>query len=292
MDAMQHTAEASAPGNMILMGEYAVLEGAPAVLMTLRHRLKVKVSKSDIFEIYSDAFGVWRGGGAVQPHVALCRNVLENCGYHNALRIDITSDIPPTYGFGSSAALVAALVKALYALQGKTADFTAMFSAGHAAILATHGRGSGADLAAALADMPFVVFDPQEKTVQPFDMAFCVQAIYTGYKTPTPQVLEKVYATVAANDRAAIMADMAACVRAFITTPNVDSIRQYQSCMSRLEVICPATQSALALLEENGTAAKISGSGLGDCVVGFSAAPVEISPPPPLEFLAQKALCA
>src|SRR5690606_37779808 len=119
MAYIQSKAEASAPGSMILMGEYAVLEGARAVLMTLRHRLRVTLTQSGCFEVLSDKFPPYRAAptkGGKPAHVLLCENVL---GGLPPLRVEVSSDIPPTYGFASSAAFVAALLKALFRLQGR-----------------------------------------------------------------------------------------------------------------------------------------------------------------------------
>jgi mevalonate kinase len=216
--------------------------------------------------------------------VQLCRHIIGD----GNVRIDISSDIPPTYGFGSSAALVAALVKAAHG--GK--NFTEMFGIGHAAILKTFGRGSGADLAAALADRPFIVFDPAARTARDFDLPFSVQAVYTGYKTPTPEAISRVRARLDDAAWKAVTAKMRDCVERFIAAPAPELVAEYQGYMDALGVTCDATRRALDLFAGSGAAAKISGAGLGDCVVGFSAAPVVLDVSPPLEFLSREALCA
>ena len=71
-------AEADAPGSLFLMGEYAVLEGGRAVLMTLRHRLRVSITPAESFRVTSDRFGVYAGEGGKPQHVALCENVLRH----------------------------------------------------------------------------------------------------------------------------------------------------------------------------------------------------------------------
>lgn len=269
---------ASAPGNMILMGEYAVVEGARAVMMTLKKRLTVTLTPSSSLSgrglsVVSDRFGTYDGGER-PPHVALIANVLAEFGGED-FHVNITSDIPATYGFGSSAALVAALVRAR---GGDDLPFAEAFTRGHRAILKTHGRGSGADLAAALADRPFVVFDPAMKSAADFSMPFTVQAIYTGYKTPTPEVLKRVNY----QGKTGAMRDV---VEAFIVRPEVGLIRRYQAEMAALGVVCDKTQQALEAFEAAGCVPKISGSGLGDCVVGFSAGPVKVGVALPLEFI-------
>ncbi len=287
--------QAEAPGNMILLGEYAVLEGARAVLMTLKHRLRVRLAPADQLKIFSDRFGNYTGDGPKPQHVVLIENVLEKFFAAQALasrgfHVDIQSDIPPTYGFGSSAALVAAVVKVLCDGFQIKLDFKDMFTIGHGAILETFKRGSGADLAAALADMPFLVFDPMRKSVMPFDMPFGVQAIYTGYKTPTPVVLQQVREAVSPAEWIDVTEKMKDCVDRFIAAPSVDGVREYQSYMDSLGVTCAECRQAIDAFSACGIAAKISGSGRGDCIVGFSQTPVAVNVNAPLEFLAQQDL--
>lgn len=283
---------------MLLIGEYAVLEGGPAVLMTLRCRLSVTVAPSEKLHISSDRFGTYEEGAGDKPaHARLVENVISRFyatyGFPaRAWRITITSDIPPTYGFGSSAALVAALVRALCRASGKAEDFTPMFATAHAALLDTFGRGSGADLAAALADHPFVLFNPAEKTAEPFTLPFAVQAIYTGYKTPTPVLLKQVRAELPEEKWAATTASMRRCAEAFIAAPTLEKIEEYQSYMTALGVTCDACARAIGAFTAQGITAKISGSGRGDCVVGFSVAPTAVKVEPPLEFIPHEDLRA
>lgn len=271
---------ASAPGNMMLMGEYAVIEGARAVMMTLKCRLQVTLAPADRLRVTSDRFDDYADGDTnIPPYVPLIRNVLARFG-DDRFSIGIASEIPATYGFGSSAALVAALVKA------RVPDhaFADQFEQGHQAILTTFSRGSGADLAAALADKPAIVFDPSRKSAQEFALPYVVQAIYTGYKTPTPEMLKRI-------SYRGKTAQMAAIVEHFIHAPSDDAILAYQREMDGLGVTCDLTRRALDAFASAGAAAKISGSGLGDCVVGFSKAPLA-SPgvAAPLEFIPAEVL--
>lgn len=280
--------KAGAPGSIILMGEYAVLQGAPAVLMTLKRRLTVTLSSGPRFSVTSDRFAPYtEGEGEEPPHAQLLRRVLSRAGAKpDSIHIRIQSDIPHTYGFGSSAALVAATVRAAFRQQGREEIFADLFKAGHAAILDVHGRGSGADLAASLCDMPFVLFDPSVPSAEAFHLPFCVQAVYTGYKTPTPQVLKTVAAQTPKDEWDRTIAQMTAIARVFAAAPTLDLIEKYQGLMERLGVFCLASRKAAEALRAAGAVPKISGSGLGDCVVGFSERPVRAEVDPPLEFIA------
>ena len=298
-------AEADAPGSLFLMGEYAVLEGGRAVLMTLRHRLRVSITPAESFRVTSDRFGVYAGEGGKPQHVVLCENILRRFlmyrhprasggdAENTRIHISITSAIPPDLGFASSGALVGALTKALFRAFDMAENFIDMFAIGHAAIHDTFGRGSGADVAAALADMPFLVFDPQSCTVAPFTPPFVVQAVYTGYKTTTPAVLKRVHEMVSPLQWAEVIAKMKTCTDTFIAVPSMKGVEEYQGYMNTLGVTCESSDEIIALFGARGVTAKISGAGMGDCIVGFTDTPLSVLDTPlPYRFLPQKELQA
>jgi phosphomevalonate kinase len=156
----------------VLLGEYAVLEGAPALVLAVDRRARVALTTTGgpAWEIVSptlgaeaslrlDADGVeWRGTPAPKlewlaalfaqlPFVATlppCHIELDSDAFfldHAAGRMKL--------GLGSSAAITVALVGALHACAGRPGPTLEEAIAVHRAI--QHGRGSGIDIAAALA---------------------------------------------------------------------------------------------------------------------------------------------
>ena len=137
----------SAPGKLVLSGEYAVLDGAPAVAMAVNRRARVSIEE-----------------GAAEPCVQTLgqsgdtRIVDEVCGALGvacdscSIVLDTSEFCDPVsgakLGLGSSAALSAALVSALaeqYRIHGK------LRQAAHDAHRALqNGVGSGVDVACAL----------------------------------------------------------------------------------------------------------------------------------------------
>lgn len=174
---------ASAPGKVVLIGEYAVLHGAPALVMAVNRRARVSVEscrpeQSRVespqlettqlpFTVTGDRAIDWLSPRAGTPEFAFCREVLEAClRQHSgelpepggmAVRIDTSalyragSDKPVKLGLGSSAAVTVALSAAIRAfLTGASSR------CGIGDLLAFHrlgqgGQGSGIDLAASLA---------------------------------------------------------------------------------------------------------------------------------------------
>ena len=159
---------ASAPGKIVIAGEYAVLFGAPALSMAVDYRATCRVSGRDqadselttvgfrngsrTFSI-NDGIPVWHDQGGSKADVGLFEAVLAEAGWPKdgslAFRLDSTafSDraTGKKYGFGSSAAVAVALTGACL---GEEADLqTIRDVAGRAHRRFQAGTGSGIDIA-------------------------------------------------------------------------------------------------------------------------------------------------
>ena len=162
---------ASAPGKLVLLGEYAVLEGAPALVLAVDRRACVSVTPSGhgSWEIVSPTLDLRArlrllGGKAAwidaePPELAWIATLLSRFPQIERLpacRIELDSDAfyldhagaRAKLGLGSSAALAVALLGALHTL-AKSATPT-LDEAIHAHRAIQHGRGSGIDIAASL----------------------------------------------------------------------------------------------------------------------------------------------
>jgi phosphomevalonate kinase len=160
---------ASAPGKLVLLGEYAVLEGAPALVLAVNRRAHVTLAPiaGDAWEIASPTLGAQarlqlRDGratlGDAAPAelqwIAALLSRFPQAGRLPACRIELDSDAfhvdhagtPAKLGLGSSAALTVALLGALHAHTNLAPPTLREAVAAHRAI--QHGRGSGIDVAA------------------------------------------------------------------------------------------------------------------------------------------------
>lgn len=154
---------ASAPGKLILLGEYAVLEGAPAVVLAVdRHaRVTVKpgVGRNRIDAPQAGAAGIGfrvtdhgtvfaTADPALNERLALVGHVLAAARPESPLHI--VTDTADFYdhdvkmGFGSSAALTVAAIAALTSERPSLERVVELHRA------AQRGRGSGCDVAASL----------------------------------------------------------------------------------------------------------------------------------------------
>jgi len=160
---------ASAPGKLVLLGEYAVLEGAPALALAVDRRARATLAPAtdDAWEIVSPTFGVearlrMDGAGAAWSDaapdalawVATLLGQFHPGAHLPPCRVELDSDAfhvehagkPAKLGLGSSAALAVALLGALHAIAQKPAPTLDECVRTHRAI--QHGHGSGIDIAA------------------------------------------------------------------------------------------------------------------------------------------------
>lgn len=281
---------ASAPGSIMVTGEHAVVYGAPAIVCAVAARVRIHLrSRTDRrILIHSALADHVTDLDTLADHpklrfiLAALRQAPPVCG----LELDIVSDIDPTLGLGSSAAVTATLTALLARLRGDAFDLLALHQAAHRTILAVQKRGSGADLAASLAGgmvayTPTTDTAPARISVLPLPPTG-LSLRYAGYKTPTAEVLAQIAARAAADpqryqDLYARMGENSAATIAAIARGDWPEayrlLNGYQHLLEELGV-CDAVQAAhLAAARPHAHAVKISGSGLGDCILAFADTP-------------------
>jgi len=175
----------SAPGKLFLLGEYAVLEGAPALLTAVDRRVRVKISTTDADRWLLDAPGLGVDQLALERDGALPdsldRPTREKLRLYDAVRLTVAeavgdegASVKPGHrrldralsisidssalsmtghklGLGGSAAVAVALTAGLAQVRALRFDSATLF----AAALTAHRRaqgvlGSGGDVAAAV----------------------------------------------------------------------------------------------------------------------------------------------
>ena len=191
--------EASAPGKLVVSGEYAVLAGAPALVAAVDrrvscvlesacdsgwrfvgkgHAVNEQLSKAEVFRAAPDSVA-----GIVRRSIAAA-DAPDN--------VRVTVDSSPCYwhgaklGVGSSAALVTAVAAACAALGGGSPRLAELYSL-HAAFA---GGGSGLDVAAAVTGG---VIRFQERRVTPVRLpaAVAMAFVFTGASTRTRDMLAR-----------------------------------------------------------------------------------------------------
>jgi phosphomevalonate kinase len=229
---------ASAPGKLVLLGEYAVLEGAPAIVMAVNRRASAALFEHDgglLIEAPSLGISGARGwidghghvswpdstsrvagklhlAGAVMaaegaPHVD-CRAVLDTAAFFDGAE---------KLGLGSSAAMSVALAGAIRAGRGepfpRLRDLLAIHRANQG------GRGSGVDIAASLAGGAIVyrlhADGPRGEPVK-LPAALEIACVWSGRSASTGDFLRRVEAWREREPRrhSTVMNDLKSCASA------------------------------------------------------------------------------
>ena len=279
---------ASAPGSLMLLGEYAVLHDKFAVVCAVDKRISVRlVPRPDkVISIRSTLGELTTTLDALQPqppfHFVLAtlqsyqRRLPSGCDVH------IKADFSAQIGFASSAAVTTALLAVLRQWLQLELTPAAMIRRVRAIIRQVQGVGSGADAAAcvlggliAYRARPFIA---DKLPGQP-----ALTALYSGYKTPTGQAIQQVTRYFASQPllyRQVIQAIGTCAVQGIGAIKQQDwqslgkIMQVQQGLLDALQVNTPELTAALALLRATPgiLGAKISGSGLGDCVIGLGVA--------------------
>jgi mevalonate kinase len=274
----------SAPGKLFLIGEYGVLHGQHAVVAAVDRRVTGRFVP-----------GAAPATPLVKEVVDAVRAYLLNDGgtpLEGAPALDSADLTSGTgkLGLGSSAAVAAAGVGAMLEAAGCDIQYTralAFALADNAHRAAQGGRGSGADVAAAIYG-GVVCYARRNGTVdvQPLALPDAVQLIVFSTGTPSSTVDHvralEAYAAKDPADSAERLGAIGALATDFISACVNDDARSVVDTAARanvalsalgrdigLPIVTPALAEAARLAEELGGAAKPSGAGGGDVGIAF-----------------------
>ncbi len=283
---------ASAPGKLIVTGEYAVLDGAPAIVVAVDRRAiarrnAIPRGSSPFLLAVADEIAARQGASSPAARAALEISVDSAAFYDRLIKL----------GLGSSAAVTVAAT----ALALETADrdeILAVALAAHARAQGPRGaRGSGADIAASVHGGTIVFSLPGggaacrvERRRWPASVSLV--PFFTGKPADTPQLVASLEAARAAN-RTAVDAALsaigdasrAACVALsapadIATVALIGAIALAANAMDRLALVTGidlvpgcVTAARSALVRLGGTA-KTTGAGAGD--VGIAVIPATV----------------
>jgi len=292
------TFRSRAPANLMLMGEHAVVHGYPALACAINQWIQIEwevIPESEQTIIHSELANHttdWHNW-QVHPKLQFVQAALQ--AYQKPLqqqklgvRLTIRSEFSSTVGFGSSAAVLAATLGGLHHLLEKPIDPStklSLFQTGLKIIHQIQKRGSGTDLAASLFG-GLIYFEPNKPQITPLPLThpLPLTLVYCGYKSPTAEVLQKVaeqwqaepkllqqlYQLMGDTTQAAYHAWQEQALDRFYQLVN-----RYQGLMDALGVNDATLSQLIYQLREDLPASKISGSGLGDCVLGLGQLPLE-----------------
>lgn len=274
---------ASAPGSIMLLGEYSVLHNGHALVCAVDKRMRVSLTPriDEQIELIS-ALGIYQTTLQQLEIIAPFQFVLAVLKqFQNQLKsgctITIESEFSEQVGLASSAAVTVATITALATWLGITYTPLELIYQAREIVRTVQGLGSGADVAACVLG-GLVNYCQEPLTAEKLEFNHPLTLVYSGSKTPTAVAVKKVTANFA--DQPAVFKELLQginnCAQQGIKAVRhndelvlAQMMNQQQKLMQALGVNTPVLESIVNNLraESSILGAKISGSGLGDCVV-------------------------
>ncbi len=275
----------SVPASIMLMGEHAVLRGHQAIVCAVDKRMNITLTPNNTREIIIgdsklgsisyklDDFAIEKPFEYVLAIIGRYKNSIKQ-----GFTIDIDAEFASTIGLGSSAAVTIGTIAVMDRwLNSVSMSYEDIFNMAKSVLMDIQKLGSGADLAASLYGGVLAYSKTECKKLE-FNGTFT--AIYSGYKTPTKVVIEKInqYATdnpAKYNEVFAVMHNIVIDAIEAINTKDLIKLGKLFTAHHTQQVHLGTSDEVLEQLvehlqaESNILGAKISGSGLGDCVIGL-----------------------
>lgn len=179
----------TAPGKLMLMGEHAVVYGFPSLVTAIDERLTVEVEKITENKVLVDT----PQAGDTRFVDEAVRQAQKAWGIPSVgFRIKTQSNFSGKYGFGSSASVTVAVLKALAVLFKTEAAPRDLFDLSYKTVLAVQGVGSGFDVAAATYGGT-IYFVTAGKVIEPLEIKELPLIVgYTGMKADTTTLIKQV----------------------------------------------------------------------------------------------------
>jgi len=286
----------SAPGTMMLLGEHAVLHEKKAIAFSINKRVKVTLApRLDREVVILSSFGRFEKSlddiTIEKPlQFVLACILLFRSQCQTGFELNIGSDFSSELGLGSSAAVTVAVCAALlcYVSDSNLKTVDAAFQENilkmaKKIIQEVQGVGSGADVAASVYGGAILYQTKPPFVLKRFAHDLPITVLYSGSKTPTVDVIQIV--ETARRTHPLIYQKLFEAIDSVVTEaipcleeknwPKLGKLLYLQQgMMNALGVGTKVLDQLVQYLNEDEAiyGAKISGSGLGDCVIGIGVA--------------------
>jgi mevalonate kinase len=285
---MKASFTASAPGSLMLLGEHAVLHGHPALVCAVNRRIHVTLTprKDRTIRLLSALGRHTTSADNIKPSkpfrfvIAAIRRFEKKLPAGFDLRI--VSEFSHEVGLGSSAAVTVATLAVLSKWLKRSSSPRKLMLDGVSVIRETQGLGSGADVAASVYG-GIVLYRTTPIRATKLNATFPLTVIYSGSKMPTVEVVRLVERSRKASPLVygaifKMMGQSSRQAAAAIRRKNWKDVGTIMNLNQLLMAAIGVSNGKLAaivrllLADPRILGAKISGSGLGDCVIGLGKA--------------------
>ncbi|MGI0090492.1 MAG: mevalonate kinase [Nitrososphaerales archaeon] len=195
---MNKKISASAPGKIIITGEHFVVHGSYAVAAAINKRVRVSISEMKNGEScivsQNSRSSLKNDDGRFQAARKVAQEVLERYGKirEGGIELEISSDIPPGSGLGSSAAVSVATAGALLKFLGVDPRNEEIYEISMKGETEIHGNPSGIDIQAALlGGMVLFSKGAGAKTIS-LDRGLQLLVVFSGQSRKTSNLIRKV----------------------------------------------------------------------------------------------------
>lgn len=280
--APAHGGLGSAHGKAILMGEHSVVYGAPAVALPLLDlQAAASVRESDRGSISSDLYTgpLETAPPELRPVITALRATADRVGLSSdTFEIAISSTVPLERGLGSSAAVSAAMVRAVSDAANVSLTAEETFDLVQIAEHVAHGTSSGLDAHAvrSLSPVRFQSGKPTSVKVAT-SLTFLIADSGTSGSTSAAVGGLRMLRTGRPTEVNRIIDSLAELAESTITAlgqGNATQLGEHMSAghdhLARLGVSAPALDALVNAATDAGAyGAKLTGSGLGGCVLAL-----------------------
>jgi mevalonate kinase len=265
----------SAPGKLLLLGDYAVVYNNPCLVTAVNKRLYVE---AEIIENEEDEI--------ITPQVKESRFVLETIAHfkesfsiRDSVRIKTQGDFSHQVGLGSSSAVTVATLEALNQLFKKNLTKKQVFDMCYSVTLLIQGVGSGFDIAAAVyGGTQYYVTGG--KVIKPVNLNTLPLVVgYSGIKADTPFYIRKVAEAFKykKEELTHIFSSISALVEEARSGLENSDFEKTGKCMTENHILLQKLGVSIPKLDEMVKAAnqagawgaKLSGAGGGDCMIAL-----------------------
>lgn len=270
----------------MLLGEHAVLQNKRAMVLAVDKRIMVTlVPRKDKRVIIHASLGKLERHlddlVIEKPFQFVCAAILAlKEQFTLGFELSIVSEFSDTVGLGSSAAVTVATMAVLLQMLEKQPEPLVLLTHAKAIVAAVQGVGSGADVAASIYGGVVLYQQNPPYVLQQFAHTVPLVVVYSGAKTPTPEVIKWVesrrqhYPALYDSLFAAMDCSVGDAVPLIEQEnwPKLGELFNVQhSLMNAIGVGSPILNQLTDVLNSMAGiyGAKISGSGLGDCVIGL-----------------------